>query len=189
MEEKELKEDRSYEDFKREVQHLNDNRIHKITGSLGNYDAYKYIRKNHWFNIGRPLKEGEFYRIIRNINNLLAQELAIGKEINLPHRMGTLEIRKRPTRVAIVDGKLVTNLPINWDATLKLWCEDEESFNNKTLVRQETEDIFKVYYNKNKANYNNKSFYDFRPHRELKRKLSKTAREGILDAFVLKKYE
>jgi len=42
--------------------------------------------------------------------------------------MGTLEVRKRPTRVAIVDGKLVTNLPIDWDATLKLWYEDEESF-------------------------------------------------------------
>lgn len=182
-------EDRSYMSFKRKVQHLNDTRVHKITGSLGVYDSYKYIRKNKWFDIGKPIKEGEFYKIIRGVNNLLAQELALGKEINLPYRLGTLEIRKRPTKVAIVDGKLVTNLPINWDATLRLWCEDEESYNNKTLVRQETEDVFKVYYNKSKANYNNKSFYDFRPNRELKIKIAKNAREGILDAFVLKKYE
>jgi hypothetical protein len=62
--------------------------------------------------------------------------------------MGTLEIRKKPARVSIVDGKLVTNLPIDWDATLKLWYEDKESFENKTLVRVESEEIFKVYYNK-----------------------------------------
>ena len=138
------------EEFIREVRRLNDTRIHKVTGSIGVYQAYKYIRKHKWYDIGRPLKEGEFYRIVRKINEYLAQELCKGKEIKLPNRMGTLEIRKKPSRLSIVEGKLVTNLPIDWDATLKLWYEDEESFNNKTLVRVENEEIFKVYYNKNK---------------------------------------
>ena len=92
--------------FMEEVLRLHDSRNHKVTGSLGVYDAYKYIRKNKWFDIGRPLKEGEFYKIIRGVNNLLATELIKGNQINLPHRLGTLEIRKRPTRVAIVEGKL-----------------------------------------------------------------------------------
>lgn len=177
------------EEFIREVRRLNDTRVHKVTGSIGIYQAYKYIRKHKWFNIGRPLKEGEFYRIIRGINSYLAEELSKGKEIKLPHRMGTLEIRKRPTRVAIVDGKLVTNLPIDWDATLKLWYEDKESFDNKTLVRVENEEVYKVYYNKKDANYNNKSFYEFRPNREIQRNLTKYIREGHLDAFLLKKYD
>ena len=103
--------------------------------------------------------------------------------------MGSLEIRKRPTRVAIVDGKLVTNLPIDWDATLKLWYEDEEAFNNKTLVRIENEEVFKVYYNKKEANYNNKSFYEFKPNRDIQRSLTKHIRAGNLDAYLLKKYE
>jgi hypothetical protein len=103
--------------------------------------------------------------------------------------MGTLEIRKRPTRIAVVEGKLVTNLPVDWDATLELWYQDEESYNNRTLVRIENEEVFKVYYNKKDANYNNKSFYEFKPNREIKRSLTKSAREGNLDAFVLKKYE
>jgi hypothetical protein len=175
--------------FMEEVLRLHDSRNHKVTGSLGVYDAYKYIRKNKWFDIGRPLKEGEFYKIIRGVNNLLAAELIKGNQINLPHRLGTLEIRKRPTRVAIVEGKLVTNLPIDWDATLQLWYEDKEAYNNKTLVRIENEEVFKVYYNKKEANYNNKSFYDFKPNREIKRSLTKSAREGILDAFILKKYD
>ena len=149
-----------YREFKNEVQKVDKSRIHKVTGSLGVYDAFKYIRKNKWktFGIPRPLKEGEFYSIIREINMYLAEELSKGKDVKLPHRLGTLEIRKRPTRVEIVDGKLVTSLPIDWDKTLRLWYEDEEAFNNKTLVRVETNEVFKVYYNKKDANYNNKSF-------------------------------
>lgn len=178
-----------YTEFKEQVQKINKSRIHKVTGSIGVYQAYKYIRKNKWFDIGRPLKEGEFYRIVRKINNYLAEELSRGKEIKLPHRLGTLEIRKRPTRVAIVDGKLVTSLPIDWDKTLQLWYEDKEAFDNKTLIKIETEEVFKVYYNKQSANYNNKSFYEFKPNRELKRRLSKYAREGYLDAYLLHKYD
>lgn len=178
-----------YREFKQEVQKVDKSRIHKVTGSIGVYQSYKWIRKHKWLNIGRPLKEGEFYRIVRRINSYLAEELSRGREIRLPHRMGSLEIRKRPTRVAIVDGKLVTSLPIDWDKTLKLWYEDKEAFDNKILVRIETEEVFKVYYNKQNANYNNKSFYEFKPNREIKRKLSKHAREGNLDAYLLNKYE
>ena len=32
------------------------------------------------------------------------------------------------------DGKLKTNLPIDWNKTLELWYEDEESYKNKTLI-------------------------------------------------------
>ena len=177
------------EEFIKEVRRLNDTRVHEVTGSLGSYDAYKYIRKNKWFDIGRPLKEKEFYRIIRKINKYLAKELIEGKEIKLPHRMGVLELRKRPTRISIKDGKLVTTLPINWDATLKLWYEDAESFENKTLVRFENEEVFKVYYNKKDANYNNKSYYEFKPNRDIQRSLTKQIREGNLDAYLLKKYD
>ena len=97
------------EEFIKEVRRLNDTRVHKVSGSIGVYDAYKWIRKNHWLDIERPLKEGEFYSIIRHINDYLAEELSKGTEIKLPHKMGTLEIRKRPTRVSIVNNKLVTN--------------------------------------------------------------------------------
>lgn len=48
----------------------------KISNSFGVRDAFLALRKNHWYNIERPLKESEFYHIIRNINNLLAEELS-----------------------------------------------------------------------------------------------------------------
>lgn len=178
-----------YREFRKEVQKVSKSRVHKVTGSLGVYDGYKHIRRHKWYDIGRPLKEGEFYKIIRHVNDYLADELSRGKEIKLPHQLGTLEIRKKPTRIAIVNGKLVTSMPIDFDKTLKLWYEDEEAFKNKTLVRIETEEVFKVYYNKQNANYNNKSFYEFKPNREIKRKLAKHAREGNLDAYLMNRYD
>ena len=181
--------DLDYQEFRKEIQKVGEHRTHKVTGSKGVYDIYKLIRKNKWYDIGRPLKEGEFYRIIRRINQYLADELCQGHEIKLPHRLGSLELRKRPTRIAIVDNKLVTTLPIDWDATLKLWYSDEESYHNKTLVRVTNEEVFKVYYDKTNANYNNKSFYTFRPHRDLQRRISRNAKQGNLDAFLIQKYD
>lgn len=178
-----------YEEFKRRVGNLTDRRKHRITGSLGVYDAYKYIRKNKWFNIGRPLSEKEFYAIIRSVNKLLAKELSYGKEIILPHKLGTLELRKRKPQVLIKDGKLVTTYPIDWQATLKLWYEDEEAFQNKTLIRNEVDEVYKVYYNKNKADYNNKSFYFFQTNRELKKALMRNINLGVVDAFIEMRYD
>lgn len=172
-----------------ELLKVNEPRKHKITKSLGVYDAYKWIRKRKWEDIGRRLTEHEFYSIIRKINNYLAFYLTYGEDINLPHRMGTLELRKKSSRVYLKDGKLCTNLPIDWDKTLKLWCGDADAYNNKTLIRMEEDEIFKVYYNKNKAEYNNKSFYQFKVNRELKRALKRNIKEGVVDAFLLLKKE
>ena len=176
---------KSYSEFNKNIRKVHDTREHKVTRSLGVYDAYKYIRKNKWFNIGRPVTEEEFYKIIRMVNQGLAEELVRGAEIHLPERMGDLEIRKKPSRLSIVDGKLVTNLPIDWDATLKLWYEDEQSYQNKTLVKQDQKEIFRVIYNKTKAEYTNKSFYQFDLNRDIKRRLKQQIREGKLDAFAL----
>lgn len=82
--------------------------------------------------------------------------------------MGRLEIRKYPTIITTDGKKVKTNLPIDWQATLKLWYEDEECMKNKQLVRINIPEIFRVHYNRNKANYNNKSFYQFSTNRELK---------------------
>lgn len=171
------------EDFRREILKVDKPRKHEVSNSLGVYDAYKYIRKNKWFDIGRPLLEHEFYTIIRTINNLLAEELLKGNDIELPCKLGKLELRKYERRISFNKGVLSTNLPIDWDKTLKLWAEDKEAYNNKLLVRVDEMEIFKVVYNKSKANYNNKSFYEFSINRDLKRGLKQRIKEGLLDAF------
>lgn len=176
----------SYKDFKSAIQGLQNTRTHKVTNSLGSYDAYKYIRKNKWFNIGRPLTEHEFYQIIRRINNYLAEELINGNDVIFPNRMGKLELRKRNS-LPIIDknGNLKVTYAIDWDSTLKLWYKDEEAFNNKTLVRLPERNIFRIKYNKNAANYNNKSFIEFQVNRNIKVRLKQKIKNNEIDAFNL----
>lgn len=173
----------TYEEFKSEVQHLSSQRKHKVTNSIGVYSAYKWIRKNRWLNIGRCLTEHEFYSIIRKVNDYLADSFLHGNDIKLPHRMGRIELRKYDVRVSLDGEKVKTNLPIDWDRTLKLWYEDEEAYKEKTLVKVEEKEIFKVYYNKQLADYNNQVFYEFNVNRELKKRLKQRIKEGKIDAF------
>lgn len=178
-----------YEDFRDTVKKVNLSRVHKITNSIGTYDIYKIIRKNSWEGIGRPVSEKDFYTIIREVNKQIARMLVSGQEIKFPARMGTLELRKKPSRIEIIDGKLVTNLPIDWDATLKLWHEDKEAYDEKILVRYENEAIFKILYDKSTATYKNKSFYDFRPTRTIKKQISRLVKANKLDAYLLNRYD
>ena len=166
-----------------EILKVTGHREHIINKSWGVYDAYKWIRKNKWFDIGRPLKEDEFYKIIRGINIKLAEMLSLGADIKLPYKMGILEIRKYNTYVRFINGELCTNRRINWDETLKLWCEDEEAYKNRTLIKAEDKEIFAINYNKVRAEYTNKSFYQFRPTRELTKALRLNVKKGIIEAF------
>lgn len=171
------------EEFLNSIKKVKESRSHKVTQSIGVYDAYKWIRKNKWLNIGRPLTEHEFYSIIRRMNNYLAESLILGNDITLPNKMGRLELRKYDVRFSFKDGKVRSNLPIDWDKTLKLWHEDEEAYRDKTLVKIEEKEIFKVYYNRHLADYTNKVFYEFNINRELKTRIKQRIKEGRLDAF------
>lgn len=102
--------------------------------------------------------------------------------------MGELSIRKTPTHVTFENGKLINNLPIDWDKTLSLWEQDEEAYNNRQLVKIQEKEVFRVYYDKSKANYNNKIFYQFLSNRNIKQRLKQNIQKGNVDAFLLSKY-
>ena len=148
-------------EFKKRIRKVTEHRKHSVRNSLGVYDCYKWIRKNKWLNIGRILTEHEFYSIIRQVNNLIAESIASGEEVTFPERMGTIELRKHEKNIVLDNGKIKTNLPIDWNATLELWYNDEESYKQKTLVRMDEEELYKLHYNTYKANFANKSFYEF----------------------------
>ena len=175
--------------FSKDIKKVNGPRHHKVTKSIGVYDRYKYIRKHKWMNIPRPLTEHEFYTIIRQMNMALCDIIVSGSEVVLPYRMGSLELRKKPARMSIENGKLVTNLPIDWDATLKLWYEDKDALESQTLVKVENEDIFKVCYDKARADYTNMCFYEFKPNRSLKQRITQKAKLGKLDATSFRYYD
>lgn len=174
-----------YAEFRRKVLKLGEKRNHKVKNSYGVYDAFKYYRKIKPKDKKYILTESQYFSIIRNINNLLIENLLHNNDIKFPSRMGSLEVRKRQTNIKIVDGKLVDNLPIDWDRTLKLWAEDEESYNNKTLIKLEEDEVFIINYNKKRAIYNNKMYYQFNVNRKLKQRLKELIKNNEIDAFEL----
>ena len=158
-------------------------RNYKITNSIGVYDLYKIVRKNHWYDIGRPLKEHEFYTIIRNVNKLLAENLANGDAVVFPEQMGKLELRKYPRGVRFVNGKLKNTYPIDWKSTNQLWAEDEEEHKKKTLLRYESPIVYHVRYCKEDATYENKTFYQFRLHQKVRKRLKENIINGKTDTL------
>ena len=172
------------DNFRREVLKVDKPRVHKVKNSLGVYDAYKWLRKNKWLGM-EPISEHDFYAIIRAVNKALAKSFLHLGSIKLPLRMGEIILRKYHPSITLQDGKIKTNLPIDWDSTLQLWSEDKESYKKRTLIRIEEKEIFKVLYDKSKALYNNKSFYAFNLNRGIKTALKKQLKNGLLDAFML----
>ena len=172
------------DNFRREVLKVNKSRVHKVKNSLGVYDAYKWLRKNKWLDI-EPISEHDFYAIIRAVNKALAKSFLHLGSIKLPLRMGEIILRKYHPSITSQDGKIKTNLPVDWDSTLQLWSEDKESYKKRTLIRLEEKEVFKVLYDKSKALYNNKSFYTFELNRDIKLSLKNQLKNGLLDAFML----
>lgn len=57
---------------------------------------------------------------------MLAEEISKGNVIRLPERMGEIELRKYNSFIRLDDqGKIKTNLPIDWESTMELWYNDE----------------------------------------------------------------
>ena len=173
------------DEFRRKVLKVDHSRNHKVKNSIGVYDIYKHIRKNKWYDIGQPITEHQFYTIIREVNNVLADNLLKGNDIVFPNKMGRLEVRKFEPIIRFDDNKLTVRLPIDWDSTLKLWLEDEEAYKERTLVKMEEKEIFKVCYNKTRADFPNKGFYQLQINRDLKIALKKKIKLGNFDAFLL----
>lgn len=173
------------DEFRRKVLKVNHSRNHKVKNSIGVYDIYKHIRKNKWYDIGQPITEHQFYTIIRQVNNVLADNLLKGNDIVFPNKMGRLEVRKFEPIIRFDDNKLTVRLPVDWDRTLKLWLEDEEAYKERTLVKMEEKEIFKVCYNKTRADFQNKGFYQLQINRDLKIALKKKIKLGNFDAFLL----
>lgn len=172
-----------FEEFLKDVKRVKNNRVHKVNNSYGSKDAFAYYRKIKPDKQEYVITDCQYLKIIRLINDSVRDLLVDGGEFVLPERMGLLELRKVENKPRIVNGKLKNTRPVNWNATLKLWYDNPKYKESKLLVREESSHIFRVHYNRNKANYNNKTFYDFLPNRELKVRLKENIKKNKIDAF------
>lgn len=175
----------TYEEFRIGVLKANQKKHHfKVRNSYGTKDAYRWAMKHKM--IDKSLSEKDFRKIINALNQSLQDQLLQGRDIRLPAVMGRIGIRKLPVFIGLEEGKIRTNLPVDWDKTLRLWYEDEESYMNKTLVRCDEKEKFKFHYDKSSALYNNKLFFEFTPTRNIKLKLKNIIDNQGFDALLLK---
>ncbi|MBO6233324.1 MAG: hypothetical protein J6N78_04615 [Clostridia bacterium] len=158
----------------------------KITNSWGVYDYFKWFRKNNYCGLTIVINEKVYYNIIRTINNYYASALINGEDIQLPERMGTIKLRKLKREVyRDKNGKVKTNLPVDWDRTLDLWYIDEEARREKKLIRFEPRSGYRLrkIYDKTNATFNNKSFFEFKIIRKVFVNINKRVSEGILNLY------
>lgn len=175
----------SYENFRKEILKVHDKRHHIADHSFGVKHAYDWIRKNKWLgHIEYRVPLEVFRKIIRQTNLLLIDKFIEGNDINLPYELGKLELKKYKTKVTVEDGKIKTNFSNNWEGTLKLWYEDKESKEKKTLLKFPDKEVFFIKYNKLNRRFNNKSFYKFRPNREFKKRLREKINSKSVEAFI-----
>ena len=171
------------EEYRKEVLKVDKPRKTTIRNSYGVYDAYKFYRKNKPKDPQYVLTESQYFSIVRQTNLLLAQDLLHQKDIVFPFSMGRLEIRKYTPNVSLKNGKVKSTYPIDWDGTIRLWYEDEEARNKKLILKKKEKEVFKIGYNKSKAMYKNKKYFEFIVNRGLKRALKDIISQGNFEAF------
>jgi len=172
----------------------------KYTADVGMIDFYKYyctttfkemkgkksiVHKESIYNIDRKL----FGEIVGHVNNAVIDAMIFDNlEFKMPARMGTLSIKKRKPASRMVDGERVVYLPVDWKSTKELWAEDEESKEQKRLVRylnDHTKGFIAQYkYDRYPATYRFKTIYRFAVTRTNKQRLS----EILLDPSVETNY-
>lgn len=173
-------------EFSAQVRRASSHHVHKITNSYGTYDYFKFYRRTKPREKQYVLTESQYFAIIRKVNTALASQFVRGKELHFPMRMGAIELRKSIRKPRIGEnGRVIFNTSIDWDATIKLWYEDPEAYKNKTLIKQESREVFKTFYNRSRATFDNKSMYMFQLNKELRREISKNIRKGHIDAFLV----
>lgn len=143
-----------------------------IRNSWGVYDFYKYYRKNKPLDTKFVISDVQYYAIFRRVNELLVDNLVRTGELEFPYRMGKLIVVKKPCGSwTTPDGKRKTSRVIDWDRTLNLWYEDDEAYRNKTLLYFEEDDRNVVKYEKRNAIFKNKFYYNFKPNRDITRRV------------------
>lgn len=151
---------------------------YSLNNSYGMREAFYYYRRQ-----GGMLEEVKFREVISKINYLIGEELLKGNDIELPKNMGGLSIRRFHNKVEFVNGKLRTNLPVDWKETKKLWAEDEYCRKHKKLIRFENEYAYTVFYRRKISRCRNKTMIKLYPCRSFKRRLRDRINKGEFEVF------
>lgn len=145
----------------------------KIKHHYGMPDYYKFYIKQYEQNLSRQ----RYNDIITDFNTEL-QDLIIEDNLIylIPHLNLELILKKDKRKPKIVDGKLISNLPVNWKATNELWARDAEAKKKKLRVRYSNTHtsgfVFRIYCKKFKCTLKNRGLYKWTTIRDFARKVN-----------------
>lgn len=160
----------------------------KISKCFGVYNYFLY------YNSIRPKQDKykltwkEHSDIIHAVHLGLREELFKNGYIEFPYNIGSLVVlRWKDKFVRFKDGevKLPCTYVVDWDKTHKLWFEDKEAYNNRTLIRFEVKNMFNIAFKKKFGSYKNQSYYKFQIVRNLKKEVATKAKNNTLDNFFI----
>jgi len=175
---------KSFQEYAKKVKKVSGSRNHKIKNSLGMKDAYFYYRKNRPSDNKYALTERQYSSIINEMNYLWTEELINKGKMMFPEGLGGAHIVKNDVSPIIdKNGNLKIRRNVNPSATLKLWFEDDEARQNKTLVRFESDESFKIVYWMSKAKFKNYPYVRIQFTRALKKRLHERIMSGGYDTF------
>ena len=175
----------SFEEFLKKSKNVSGNRIHKITKSQNTISGFSYYRKIRPRESQFVLKDKEYLSIIREMNKLMADSLIENKSLKLPSGFGKLEIVKvEPVSWIDKNGKFKTSRMIDMHSTFKLWYEDEDARENKTIVRYDGDFIFRIKYIARGRTYKYNKYFSIQFNRELRKKLTTAIRAGNYDTYL-----
>lgn len=146
-------------------------RKHRTISHYGTEDYYKYYKEQ-----GGTLTYSKYAKILRRFNVLIG-EVIVNNEYSykLPAKLGIITVKKVKTFIKFVDGKVKTNLPIDYKETNKLWEIDPVAKSERRRIYIENKHSngykYKFVYNKTYSNYVNRSIYFMQFNRQLKHKL------------------
>lgn len=173
----------SSSEFIKNVKKLHSKKKFLVTNSYGTEEVWRWLKKNKWLSVKQYVTTTDFGAIIKSVDKAIVDKLLTGSCVHLPHKMGRLELSKTKRKVKIEDGKITTNLPVDWPKTLQYWYEDKEARENKTLLWCEWDYIFNINYYKYKESFINSVFYKFTPARSFKNKMIEKIKNNELETF------
>lgn len=142
---------------------------YNIRNSNGVNEYYRYYRKHRpkgheWY-----LTEHQFFSLFRKVNAKIVQAVLKGEKISFPYEMGNIMLHCEEYQSRIVNGKLVTNRPVDLNKTFELWAEDKEAYKNKVYVRTDYPLRMSIVYAK--PSVRNGTFYSLSKNKFFKQKL------------------
>jgi hypothetical protein len=161
--------------YKKELLKINLPRQTKDTKTYYSKYLIRSIKKKYNINV----KEDEYSKIIRRINELLSDTLLQGSIIKFPYNMGSLCIYSNSKKLYMKDNKLINTSTVDWTKTIELWYNDEKARNKKSLVKRHNSTIYKVVYSTTSRGYRNRQYYSFRTSRNLKLKINNYINNNI----------